>query len=331
MKALNSDFIPIAEVDIYESLILHLKYYECGSFELHLNRLIPGLAYCYMDEFSGNNVGIVESVSIGDGVVYSGRLLKQLLGNKVIHKTKNFYKKTPEQITKALVQEFALQNIVVEEEQRLGEPITIQVTGENLLEFCEKILETQNLGCEVIYDYLTNQKIFRVFKGADNTRYAPLSTNFENITEYQYKNDVSNFKNYAYVAGEVQEGQPRTVVEVDMRKGNEEKRELWVDARDLQSEIENDSGEMEMVSKEEYENMLHQRGVEKLLEYNSEESCVISPKIDLTIGELRCFKDNETGIESEQRVVEVICAKEGNSIKQDVVWGKQIIRRGANV
>lgn len=331
MKALNSEFIPIAEVDIYESLILHLKYYKCGSFELYSNMVIPGLAYCYMDEFPGNNVGIVESISIGNGVTYSGRLLKQLLSNKVIHKTKTFYKKTPEQIAKALVAEFALQDIVIEEDKGLGTQITIQVTGENLLEFCDKILETQDLGCEVIYDYVTNEKVFRVFKGADNTQYAPLSTNFENIAEYQYKSDRSSFKNYAYVAGEVQEGQPRAMVEVDMRKGNEEKRELWVDARDLQSEVENDNGEMERVSQEEYENMLYQRGAEKLLEYNSEESCVISPKIDLSIGELRCFKDDETGIESEQRVVELIYAKEGNSIKQDIVWGKQNIRRSANV
>lgn len=328
MKALDENFAPVAEIDIYESLILHLKYFECGIFELYVNRIIPGMKYCYMDEFPGDNVGIVESISTKNGVIYKGRLLKRLLDKKVIAGTRNFYKKTPEQIVKALVREFALQDITVEADKGLGTPVTIQVTGDNLMEFCDTLLETQDLSCEIVYDYENNIKVFRVFQGADNTGFAPLSTNFENIHSAQYTYDTSDVRNFAYVAGEVREGQPRTIVTVDLRKDHsEEKLEIWVDARDLQSEVYDDDGGFVQLTDEEYKAALIQRGLEKLQEYISEESCAITPAIDLSLGELRYFCDEVTGIESVQLVTEVIYAREGNSIKKDIVWGKQKIRR----
>lgn len=326
---MNENFTPIAEVDKYESLILHQKYFSCGNFELYVSNVIPNMRYCYMYEFAGGNVGIVEKTVIEDNrVTYTGRLLKQLLANKVISYTKAFYKKTPEQIVKALVSEFAGQRITVEENKGLGSPVTIQVTGDNLMEFCDSLLETQDLGCEVIYDYINDKIIFRVYQGADNSSFVPMSKNFENITSFKYTHDSSDIRNFAYVAGEVQEGQPRTIVTVDLREDpQDEKLELWVDARDLQSEIQNDDGEIIEIPQEEYEEMLVQRGIKKLQEHKVAEECDIIPAIDLTIGELRYFVDKKSGIESIQRVVELIQAKENNTVRQDAVWGRQKIRR----
>lgn len=84
------------------------------------------------------------------------------------------------------------------------------------------------------------------------------SVSFNNIKKYDVVKDKSNYHNVAIVAGEG-EGSARIFEVVDNSASDEKKYHLWVDARDLQQEDEE-----EIAS---YRNKLRQRGLEKLAEY----------------------------------------------------------------
>lgn len=333
MIPLDKNYMPIGEIDDFKSLILHKEYYATGRFELHTPNKIYNAVYVYINDFGTQDIGVIEGIDIdGNGVIYYGRLQKSLLNNKVIRHTKVFYNKTPEYIAKELVKEFGLQEITVEPVQGLGTPVTIQVTGDNLLEFTDKLLQTQELSATIDYDYVNNTLIYKVYKGVDNTQKQPLSDNFDNVSQQRYTRNSETVKNYAYVAGEVTDGQPRTIVEVDIRDTpSEEKRELWVDARDLQSEIEQ-NGETVIIPQQEYRDMLTARGKEKLAECTTDEECDFTPiNIELSLGELRYYVNHYHGIESVQRVTELMYALEDHQLKKSVVWGDKKIRRNKNV
>jgi len=83
------------------------------------------------------------------------------------------------------------------------------------------------------------------------------SVSLNTIKKYDVIKDKSNYRNFAVVAGEG-EGSARVFEIVDISAPGEQKRHLWVDARDLQQE------EGESIA--DYRLKLRQRGLEKLAE-----------------------------------------------------------------
>lgn len=320
ISQLDKKFQPLGYLENYESLILHQKYFECGNFEFHAPYELDENAKYIYDNATGI-VGIVEDREFeGMKNVYSGGLLKSLLKNKVISKTMTYTNKTAEYIVKDLVRTFASQNIQVEPSENRGKIYaTLQITGENLLEYTDKLLSESEMGADIDFNFETSTLTYNVFIGEDNTEKAPLSRDYENIYSFKYTDKRSDFKNFAYVAGE-DAGKNRVIVTVDNRVGSEEKKEIWVDARDLQSEY--DEGETKKtLTPEEYKQALISRGEEKLQEYIPQVSIEIDPAMVLQLGEKRLFKDRD--IYATQRITEKITAYEEHQTKQTVVFGVQ--------
>ena len=92
---------------------------------------------------------------------------------------------------------------------------------------------------------------------------------FGNILTQQYIEDLSEYKNIAYVYGE-ETDEGRKSVTVDLRKTGEPSQELYVDARDLQSTYKDSSGTEQTYTTEEYEQLLRNRGIDKLAETTSD-------------------------------------------------------------
>ena len=155
-----------------------------------------------------------------------------------------------------------------------------------------------------------------------------MSTDFENIYGFTYTNNRQDFKNYAYVDGE-NAAQQRVRVEVDRRIGAEEKREIYVDARDIQSQYTDENNEQVTLTDAEYKQALIQRGNEKLDEYQIQETIEIEPKEYFEIGEKRTFRDGN--LVSTQRITERIMAYEANQIKQTVTFGLQILDKSDKI
>ena len=325
---LDENFNPLGVLENYESMIWHEKYFECGAFEFHAPYSLGNALYIYDNQT--DLTGIIESLEKEKMKhKYSGRLLKALLDNKIISYTCTYTNKSTEYIVKDLVTRFAGQNIEVEPNEDRGLVIdTLQVTGDNLMEYTDELLMGSELGGKIDFDYLTGKLTYKVYEGIDNSNKMPMSTDFENIYGFTYTNNRQDFKNYAYVDGE-NASQQRVRVEVDRRIGNEEKREIYVDARDIQSQYTDENNKQVTLTDAEYKQALIQRGNEKLDEYQIQETIEIEPKEYFEIGEKRTFRDGN--LVSTQRITERIMAYEANQIKQTVTFGLQILDKSDKI
>lgn len=161
------------------------------------------------------------------------------------------------------------------------------------------------------------------------------SQSLSNIARTTYDHETEKYKNIAYVAGEGEE-QERKWYEIGINAGIETKnkkgwgcRELWIDARDIQSE----DSDGNTIRDEEYEKLIKQRANEKATENTVERS--YSSTIteannqyeygkDYYKGDFVTVIDNELGITVDAQVTEVTVTVEGTRkvVDVDFTYGK---------
>lgn len=170
----------------------------------------------------------------------------------------------------------------------------------------------------------------RVLKNWQNKLGAQISRDaFIEANAPQVIKDFLERWNFAYVAGEG-EGSARVIVEVDLRSSaDEERRELYVDARDLQSTYQDDAGDEHTYTADQYKALLRQRGLEKLAEYQKIETVNgdVDPNANLTygvdfdLGDLCTYRYADVGIETTKRITEIQEVYEGSKQTLSVVFG----------
>ena len=276
----SPDIVSVGVVDCFSSFRWRRRYFEPGEFELHcaataenLAALIPGNIIHRLDR---REAGIIEGVSVAENsgveeITVTGRMGSCLLCQRIITPTIN-YSGTVEGGMRKVVSDNAItarpvSHLSLGAAQGYTEACAFQATGKNVQTTLTALAKASGLGYIARLDVPGRQWVFEVYKGADKTvtqtagPYVLFSDEFGNITGPQYTYNEQAFKNYAYVAGEG-EGSARVIVEVD-QTGGEPRRELWVDARDLQK------GEL---TDTQYQAQLTQRGLEKLAEAARSES-----------------------------------------------------------
>lgn len=151
----------------------------------------------------------------------------------------------------------------------LSETYGGQISWGSVLEAEEKVAEFTGLGFRVVADG-SFAETFEVYRGKDRTD--PESADYvgyfsdsaKMLSNVSFETDISELRNAAVVAGEG-EGPDRVVVEVDESAGGE-KRELFVDASDIQSTYKDQAGTEHTMTAGEYQEALRARGREKLAE-----------------------------------------------------------------
>ena len=108
--------------------------------------------------------------------------------------------------------------------------------------------------------HLNNVELYQ--KGLNNK--VKFSDDLGNIVSQSYINNLTDFKNIAYVCGEG-EGPNRKVIKVDLSFGGP-KYEMYVDAKNITREYTDAQGNQKIYSEKEYENILKNYGYEKLQE-----------------------------------------------------------------
>ena len=210
----------------------------------------------------------------------------------------------------------------------------------------DKLYEIGNayeISHRVLYDFQTNKLTFEVWMGVDRrdsqeeNSWAIFSNSFYNVRNVVYNRSNASYKNYAYVAGEG-EGSSRVIVTVDNRAPGEERKEIWVDARDLQSK--DSAGNA--ISADTYRQQLNQRGLEKLAEYRKVETVNSSIdnqanlvyKKDFDLGDLCTYINTDVGIAADKRITEIIETYEGAATELTITFGtddittvQQLIKR----
>jgi len=340
---LDKDFTPISIIDDFASLVWNRKYYDVGNFTLQLPisqyENVKNAMYVYSNEFV--ETGKIEtlnyvSATSEEFIKLSGRFLEVLLNDRVINKTKSF-NACIEDICLNLVNEFAINTtdikrkinklkVKVLETRNINDKLNTQVTGDNLLEYLYTLTKSKEKSIRITYDYINDELIFEVWQGLDRTdsqnenSWAIFSRNFENIAEDDYSLDSTKYKNYVYIAGQ-DKGENRIIVELDLVKNGEERKELYVDARDLQME--------DGMTLSQYKEILLQRGLEKLYENNKVEKSdfKIDPfsnliyKKDFDLGDKATYKNEDLGIFVDKRIVEISEVYENGNKEINVTFG----------
>lgn len=305
-------------VDVLErttSVRWRRKYFEPGEVEVHVpatreNRelLAEGRILRRIDR---DESAIIEQIEIdGDDLAVSGRMLSSMLERAILSKRYTLHL-PPEQAMLALIPEGArvVPELTAAQVSGAGssEKIEIQATYKNLLTVEERLARASNLGFRVLFE--PGSLTFQVYEGVDRTvlqsqrPFVLFSDEFGNLTAPKYTKTSKNYRNRAYVAGEG-EGDDRIVVVVDLSQ-NEEVRELYVDARDIQRE--------EGTTDEEYRALLYQRGLEQMagceriesFEADGENVENFLYRVDWDLGDLVSVQYTRLGITMHERITEV--------------------------
>lgn len=362
---LDADRNIIGPVGEFSSFLWDREYYEPGTFELHApTRYFETMAagtWIYR-----NDTGEIGRIRSAEYVVtqkgareasVKGYTADQILEERVINKQTTLTG-TPEEIARKIVSLYCMQGeraipgLSLGTLQGLGEEVTTQVTGETVGTWLHELEKAQEMSHRIIYDFAADELVFECYQGKDRTQnqavnsWAVFSDQFANITEMNYRFDDSEGKNYAYIAGEG-EGKDRTVVTVDIRTDpNAERREIFVDARDLQRTYRDDQGVDHTYTEEEYEQALIQRGLEKLTGFATVETMDASAdptanliyKQDYDLGDLCTIRMTEIGLETDKRITGIRETYEGAAGTIEITFGQdtatsliRVIRREAHI
>lgn len=261
----NERFTVIGQVNQYTSLRWIEDYADVGSFELWApitdenaslfkhDRII----WIEGEQTAGVIEGIKETVDTNEEKVYNitGRMLISLLDRRIVWNTYNAYNKFVYLILRELVN---INCIEVDEEltQRVipylelgtydeGEwgKVTIQRTGDEVLSVLQEISNAQESGFNIGFDPNHSKLKFNVTLGTNHaigsSNPVVLSSSMEDILDSTYYSNKKDFKNIALVAGEGEGDERVRTTAGDNTLSGYNRRELYVDARDLQKD-END-------------------------------------------------------------------------------------------
>lgn len=366
---LDNKFKSLYNLDVFESLIWTERYRGYGDFEFYtpVNQAILQIVSTVQEKMESNldcyawlkesgtamvieELEIKTDVETGNHLIMSGRGLESLLERRIVWEQTILNGKLQNEVKKLItdaiidpkifnrkISNFAF--LISDNEYIKSLFIKAQYTGDNLYEVMVSICEAYDLGFDV-YLGLNNEIIFSLTCGEDRSydqeknQYVIFSPNYENIANSDYLESSKTLKNVALVAGEG-EGTDRITKIVGSGEGLS-RRELYVDARDIQqedagggySETTNSSGgttvyiETSNPPNEDYYDLLQQRGIEKLAEnkYTKTFTGEVEALKTFVYGK-DFFKGdivqvvNEYGMESKVRVSEFIRTQDTDGYK----------------
>lgn len=289
-------FDSIGEVNQYESLIWPDKFNGFGTFELWAPITDENSQYFKKGNIlwcGGDNAAVVEIVKseideIGTKTYnVKGRTLEMLLTTRIIWGTYNAVNKD----ASTAMYEIVNQNCVnpsnanrkipylkLAEDLKFGGKITYQKTGGEVYDSLSTIASTYDLGFSVLFKPKTKELIFEVVEGVDRTVEqstndpVEFSTELEDLLSSSYYTNDQDVKNVAFVQGEGSGSLRKSVTSGEADSKGFGRRELYVDARDLQSTSVDENGEEQNLSPTEYTQVLTQRGDDKLSECKTTET-----------------------------------------------------------
>lgn len=325
----NRDLIGIVESFSY--LRWTRRYFACGSFELkavatpeNIELLVLGN---YLWKSDDEEAGIIEYVNMsmdkGEFISVSGRFATSLLSRRIIWNTEILNGSLSDCVGQLLNNHLISPGNTDREidfisytNDALIDPVSTQISYKNLMDAVTGLCETAGTGIKTVFS--PNDKDFnvRLYKGIESQ--AVFSKEYENLTEQTYIQSVVDYANVALVGGEG-EG-PARVFAVTGTGAGVNRRETFVDAKDLQSE---DFGD-------DYTEALLFRGQAKLSELAMIKSfdAAVNPhgnltyKIDFDIGSAVKVISKKWGVMLVARITEIEESYDADGQSLNIIFGK---------
>ena len=348
---LNTKFEVVSVVDVFESFIWTDRYRECGDFELYLAYNYNLMQFLLPDNYivieESDRTMIIEQCSIdtdsetGIHLTVTGRSLESILDRRIVwgqmNLVGNFQDKIEQLMNNCIINPSdsnrKIENIVFKrstDERITALKIDAQYTGDNLYDIIQTTCEERGVGFKMVLTE-DNKFEFSLYVGEDRTydqsknAYVEFSPSFDNILNSNYLESKKSYKSIAFVAGEGEGSARKTISVGDSTLTGMERRELFVDARDISSNVSETNSAGESVSKTltttEYNALLTTRGEEKLAENvtvcsfegEADATGMFKYGVDFNIGDTVQIV-NEFGMEGSAVISELIISQDSNGI-----------------
>lgn len=341
LYVLDRNFQIVYLLDQVQSLIWTDRFQEAGDFEIYTPVSIELIQALQKDRYLYNRqsehmmiideVNITTDTELGKTLKVTGMSLEYLLERRIIWSMVQLNGNFQTQFKNKVLEPNLLNptdqkrkmNFLYETstDPEITElQIEQQYTGYTLYELLVDILANSNVGFKVVLNS-DNKFVLSFYSGvdrsysnADGNTYVVFSPDFENLIDSNYYDSNRGLKNAALVAGEDpnvlgnQTGTRRTY-EVSGSETGLDRREMFVDARDIQSEDD----DRNKIPDAEYDKLLKARGEKKLAENGT--TTMFDADVDTAnmyvygrdffLGDL-CQLKNEFGIEYRTRISEII-------------------------
>lgn len=344
----DKDLNYIDHIDTFSSLIWIRRFHTAGSFELHcpatsynINTLIRNNLVWKQDS---KEVGIIEYRNLSmdmkgrETLKVMGRFFTSVLDRRIFYTTEQYTNKQVEVIMRSMVDRNCINTdarrklpITLGSLNNFPERIDYQKSYGNLLEELSILSQTTGIGFFIRTDLEQKKHYFETYKGIDRSiaqstnSHVIFSRDYDNLFNQEYIDDVNNLRTTALVAGEG-EGADRVLVEVEGNYSGLDRYELFVDARDLQREVDDI-----ILPDEEYRNLLTQRGLEKLSEYKdiqTFEGRIVTNnykyKEDFDLGDIVTVIDKRWNVVVNTRITEITEIYENGRIEIIPTLGNSI-------
>lgn len=295
----NDKFEAIAEVDDYKSLQWGEAYIGSSTFEMWApvnDKNSECLKKGNIVWLGGNTAGLIEIVNPQVEEDFTrifdvkGRTIECLLTRRILWGTFyaqenddialsmqkmvdfNFVSLTQSQIDSNM-QYRIMPWIAIDYSFSSGILSAFQRTGDEVYEALVELAQNNNLGFRLRFEPAMQRMLFQVYKGRDcsidnkdGNDPVVFDSNMEDVLSSNYYTSDQDYKNIGFVAGEGT-GYSRSWLIVGQKDVNGlERREIYIDARDVQSESQDEEGNTKTLTEKEYNETLSQRGEERLAE-----------------------------------------------------------------
>ena len=163
-------------------------------------------------------------------------------------------------------------NLVIGADTGIDINVNGSATDEPLDECLYDLARKHNITWDIVLDHENKKFVFTTWQGLDRSTEQDINTHvvfskeLDNIITQQYIKNDQNHKTTAVVAGEGEDVDRKRKTVNDELSGFDRK-EIFVDARDLQSKYKNENDQDITLTPTEYEQLLVERGNSKLTEY----------------------------------------------------------------
>lgn len=335
----SGTFDNIGEINHFNSLVWPDKFNGYAQFELWAPITLENAPLIKKGNIlwcGGENAAVIEIVksSVDDrgNKTYNvkGRTLESLLTTRIVWGTYNANNKYTSTIMYDLVKQNCanpadikrkIPFLEVAIDENIGAKQTYQKTGGEVYDALLNLARNDDIGFNVLFKPKEKKLIFKVVAGDDKTVNqetldpVEFSTDLEDILSSSYYSNDQDLKSVALVLGEGEGAQRKRQISGNNNSRLFERRELYVDAKDLQSQMTGDDGGTITIPSSEYAKMLIQRGNEKLAACETTEVFEAKLRVfgdvqyefgtDYKKGDKVTIRDNELNVVVSARVTEV--------------------------
>ncbi len=338
----SGTFDSLGEINKFTSLMWPDKFNGYSTFELNVpltpenrNLIKKGnILWC-----GGENACIIEIIQSNmdengqKTYKVRGRSLEMLLTTRIVWGTYNCVNKYSSTAMYEIVNENCINPsnsarkipfLECAEDEKLGKITSFQKTGGEVYTALQNIAADVDLGFDIIFKPREKKLLFKVTEGVDRStasvsddgsKLVIFSTDLDDILSSSYYTNNQDVKTLAYVAGEGEGAERKHLTSGDNASFGFLRRELYVDARDLRTEILSEDNTVITITDDEYIELLNERGNEKLAERIEVETFEAKMRVageiqyvygvDYFKGDKVIIQDTELGIQVIAKVTEV--------------------------